>query len=333
MNAESPVPPVSLSGAKAALTGATGFLGVHIARALAQAGAELAALARSASPRSRLDFAQVKWVDGDVSREDRLGELAAGAKTFVHIAGIVNAPTLDRYREVNVEGTRRAVRAARSQGVENFVLISSLAAAGATEPDAPPRREEDAYAPPTNYGRSKREAEEVLEREGGDFKKWCILRPGAIYGPYDRGFLVYFQLIGRGLRPVFGDGSRIFQPVFGPDVAEACVRALAAPEANRRAYFTVPRESFTWESFGLTLARVMDRKPVALRVPEFLAQPKLLARFGPTKAAADRLALYLPKRWEADPGRARQELGWEARTPLEQGLRQTYDWYRQAGWI
>lgn len=332
MSAESSPSP-SLAGTKAALTGATGFLGVHIARSLAQAGAELTALARPASPRSRLDFAPVKWIDGDVSREDRLAELAAGAKVFVHIAGIVNAPSLARYREINVEGTRKALRAAKAQGVETFVLISSLAAAGSTEPGAPPRREEDQCAPPTNYGQSKREAEEALEQEGSGFKKWCILRPGAIYGPYDRGFLIYFQLVTRGLRPVFGDGSRIFQPVFGPDVAEACLLALAAPEANRRPYFTVPREVFTWEDFGLTMARVLGRRPIALRVPDFLAQPRLLARFGPTRALADRLALYLPRRWEADPSRARKELGWEARTTLEEGLRRTYDWYRQAGWL
>lgn len=327
----SPTP--SLAGNKAALTGATGFLGVHIARSLAEAGVELTVLARPRSPRSRLDFTKVNWVDGDVSREDRLAELAAGARIFIHVAGIVNASSLARYREINVEGTRKALRAAKAQGVETFVLISSQAAAGSTMPGAPPRREEDPCAPPNNYGQSKREAEEVLEQEGGAFGKWCILRPGAIYGPYDRGFLVYYRLVARGLRPVFGDGSRIFQPVYGPDVAEACLRALTAPEADRRSYFTVPEETLTWEAFGLALARVMGRRPVALRVPEFLAQPGLLARFGPTSALADRLALYLPRRWESDPSRARQELGWVARTGLEEGLRQTYDWYRRSGWL
>ncbi len=322
-----------LKGRLVALTGGTGFLGVHIARALHDAGARLALLARRRSPRERLAFADVRWTEGDVANEESLHKLARGADALIHVAGIVSAGSLAQYRETNVAGTRKAVQAALAEGVRSFILVSSLAAAGPATPGLPARREEDAPAPHTNYGKSKAEAEEALEREGEGLDKWSILRPGAIYGPYDRGFLIYYRLIGRGLKPVIGDGQRIFQPVFGPDVAAACVLALKSHKANRRSYFTVPRTAVTWEQFGAALERVMERHAWFLRVPEFILWPRALEAFPPTRALADRLNLYLAKRWEADPARAADELGWTAQTPLEEGLKLTYDWYRKENWL
>ncbi len=328
------------------MTGGTGFLGVHVVRALTQAGASVSVLARPKSDRSRLEFAKPRWVEGDLDSVRALSELARGASAFVHVAGVIRAPNPWQYNQVNIEGTRCAVQAAVRERVETFVLISSLAAAGPTQPGLCPRKEEEPPTPRSHYGRSKLGAEEVVEREGSSLKHRVILRPGAIYGPYDRAFLLYFRLQAKGLRVVLGRGQRIFQPVFAGDVADACLAAVTARPANvhapshvgegregSRSYFLVGREAVTWEEFGLQLGQVIGRSAFCVRLPEFLAQPRLLSFWPPLRPVIDRLTDVLAPRWEADTSRAEAELGWSARTPLKEGLRQTWEWYRQQGWL
>ena len=323
----------TLSGIKVAVTGGTGFLGVHLVQALTRAGAQVSVLARPRSDRSRLELSNPRWVNGDLSSIEALAELARRTDALVHVAGLTHAATRSTYDEVNVEGTRRAIQAAAKEAVKTFIFISSQAAAGPTPPGASPRRETDPPAPRSNYGKSKWAAEGVVEQEGSGLKSTVILSPGAIYGPYDRAFLAYFRLMSKGLRVVLGRGQKLFQPVWAGDVAEACLAVIRKQPSGVRRYFVVSREVVSWEDFGLVLEKSSGRSARTVRLPEFLVQPRLLKLWPPAWPVADRLADVLEERWEADPGRAANELGWEARMPLEEGVRQTWAWYRQQGWV
>lgn len=323
-----------LSGHQVAVTGGTGFLGVHIVEALTRAGAQVSVLARPRSDRARLTACNPRWVNGDLASEEALAELMRGADALIHAAGLTQAATPSRYDEVNVEGTRRVVQASARAGVNTCVLISSQAATGPTLPGAAIRRESDPPDPRSHYGRSKLAAEEVVTQEGFQMKSRVILRPGAIYGPYDRAFLAYFRLMAKGLRVVLGRGRKLFQPVWAGDVAEACLAAVQARPDGVHRYYLVRREAVSWEQFGSLVEKFSGRSAFTVRLPEFLVQPVLLKIFWPpARPVADRLADVLEERWEADPGLAAHELGWEARMPLEEGIRQTWAWYRRQGWI
>ena len=328
-----------LTGVRIAVTGGTGFLGFHIVRALAEAGASISVLVRPTSHRDRLAAFNPRWVDGDLSDPAALARLARGASVFVHGAGLTIAPAWKKYAEVNVEGTRRAVRAAAAESVPAFILISSQAAGGPAQNVAsgnapvPARREDDPPDPRSNYAKSKLAAEEAVEKDGAGIASRIMLRPGAIYGPYDKAFLAYFKPVEKGLRAMLGAGRKVFQPVHAADVASAVVAAAIARPAGLKKYFIVGPSTVTWEEFGSELSRAGGKNPVCIRVPEFLIPRRLLGLFPPTSAVADRLLDLLADRWDSDPRLAEKELGWKARVSLKDGLKETWDWYRNNHWV
>jgi nucleoside-diphosphate-sugar epimerase len=174
--------------------------------------------------------------------------------------------------------------------------------------------------------------------EGAAIPRRVILRPAALYGPNDAAFLAYFKLVKYRMYPVLGDGLREFQILYAPDVADAAVRAVGAPSAKppaggARAYFIVPPVPETYLTLGAAYRRAMNRSAVTIRIPAFPFHPDRLARIPGLAAVADRFRDFHALRWHSDPSRARDELGWTAATPLEQGLRQTWEWYRSNGWL
>ena len=184
----------------AALTGATGFLGSHIADALLADGWRVRASVRPGSDPRWLAGKHVETVEtvltpavgrDETAETGTLDAFVAGADVVIHCAGVVRAPDYAGYRRGNVLSTRRLLEAtARGGAAQAFVLISSLAAGGPAGPDTP-RHEADPCEPITDYGRSKVEAESLL---GGNWPfRTAALRPPALYGPRDSAFLPLFQ--------------------------------------------------------------------------------------------------------------------------------------------
>ncbi|MGZ3426865.1 MAG: NAD-dependent epimerase/dehydratase family protein, partial [Polyangia bacterium] len=113
------------------LTGATGFLGSHVARALVAGGHTVRALARPGSSRAILsDVPELEWVTGDVVDVGSLRAAVRGCEAVVHAAAVVAFAPKEaaKQREVNVEGTRHVLDAARAAGVRRLVHTSSVAA-------------------------------------------------------------------------------------------------------------------------------------------------------------------------------------------------------------
>src|SRR6476661_3170722 len=154
-----------MSSGVAFLTGGTGFVGGHVARALCSEGWRVRALARRPEGLGgpRWEGLPLEIVAGGLSEESlpALSEALRGCRAIVHVAGLVKARSIEDYREVNVRGTRRLLAAGREAAPGAlFVLVSSQAASGPAR-DGRPVREDDPARPVSWYGRSKREAEEA----------------------------------------------------------------------------------------------------------------------------------------------------------------------------
>src|SRR5262245_2891159 len=146
------------------LTGGTGFVGGHVARALVQEGWKVRLLARDPGRASGPLLAGVPFdvVPGNLEDEGALAVALSGVGAIIHVAGLTKARRLEDYREVNARGTGRLVAAGRRAAPEaQFVLISSQAAAGPAT-GGRPVRDEDPARPISWYGRSKQEAEDVV---------------------------------------------------------------------------------------------------------------------------------------------------------------------------
>jgi nucleoside-diphosphate-sugar epimerase len=314
------------------VTGATGFVGSHIARVFVEADYEVRCGMRASSDARWISGLPIERVPLDLSRSKDLSMAVENADLVVHAAGITRARRAEDYYAVNAEGTRRLTAAALGAGVRRFVLISSLAARG---PDDPAK---DTYDHPESaYGRSKLEAEAHLRSKGGQIEA-VVLRPAAIYGPRDTDLLPLFRMASGGWLPV-PNVPTLLQPVYAEDVARAAL-AAARKAAGFGPFPVAEAARYTWGDVVAGLVRALGRTVRAVSLPaaaftlagraaEWAARP-----FSAVPVFDERRARDLAVRtWTCDTSVTERALGWRAEVALFEGLERTARWYRQAGWL
>lgn len=326
---------------KVLVTGGSGFLGSHVAEILSRKRHGVRALVRRSSNTKFLKtLPGVELAEGSVEDALAVRKAVEGVDAIVHSAGLVKARTWDDFQVTNVVGTRNLLEAARdlAPGLRRFVHVSSLEAAGPSRDGAPvPVGQEE---PVTPYGRSKLLAEkEVLARK--DVLPVVVLRPGAIYGPRDVEILEAFRAVKNRQYPVIGDGSMLGSYVYGPDCAEACVRAIEADIPSGKVYFVDDGAPLAMRvAMGEILPRVVGAAPlfrfgVPLRV--LSAASVGVELYGRVRKQAvmltrDKVAM-LRCHWVCESQATRDELGWTPTVTFEEGAKQTVAWYRENGWL
>jgi nucleoside-diphosphate-sugar epimerase len=303
-----------------AITGGTGFVGQAVLDEAGHRGIGLRALARRDQPAR----AGVEWVRGDLHDRAALEQLAAGARAVLHIAGVVNAPDAAGFHAGNVEGTERLVDAARAAGVRRFVLVSSLSA---REPGL------------SDYGRSKRLAEEVVQTSGLD---WTIVRPPAIYGPRDREILGLFKAARWGVVPMPPAGRASMIHV--DDLARLLL-ALAEADDQVRAQVTErifePDDGrpggWTHGEMARAIGAAVGRKVWSPNLPKRLLSAaagvdKALRGKG-AKLTADRVGYMAHPDWVCSPARKLPTSVWQPLIETGAGLKATAEWYKAQGWL
>lgn len=314
------------------LTGATGFLGRHIARAFADAGWRVRAVVRPGTPHAAPPGAEV--VEAPLEG-DPLAAAIDGTALLVHAAALVRAPDARSYARVNVEGTRAAVAAANRTGTA-LLFVSSLAAAGPGTP-VRPRREEDEPRPISPYGRSKLAAERALRNEAR--VPWTIVRPSAVYGPWDRGFLPLFRLAARGRFPLAARPDAAFTLIEAGDLARALVLLADAPAAHGATLFLGHARPVTTDDLMRALAGAVGRPYRPRPVPRALLRlaagvGDLAWRLGwQPPIDSSRYAELTADGFVCAVDRADALVGFRAETSLVEGLERTLRWYREQGWV
>ena len=321
---------------RVALTGATGFVGSHLAEALLGAGHSLACLVRSPARAAALRDAGCTLVEGGLEDEAALRRLVEGAGVLHHVAGVIAARSPAEFERVNRAGTFALARIAREAGVGRLVYVSSLAVSGPTVPGRP-LEEADRDQPVTAYGRSKQAGEQAVRASGVAF---TIVRPPAVYGPRDRELLRVFQLARRGFAPLLGDGSQELSFVHARDLARALVAAGDSAKTEGRTYHAAHPETLTQRAFVQAVAAAQGRSVRALPLPAPLVRgalwtsglvARLLGRA--TVLSPDKAPELLAPAWTCSSEALARDAGWRAAIPLAQGLPETAEWYRQAGWL
>ena len=319
---------------KALVTGATGFVGSHLVEALRRRGDEVTALARSPSKAAALAPLGVRVVSGDLHDRAALARAVEGQDVVYHVAGVVAARSEADFLAANRDGTRNVVEAAAAS--PRVVYVSSMAAAGPTIRGRPLRGDE-LPRPVTAYGRSKLAAEQVVTASP---VAWSIVRPPMVYGPRDQEVLKVFRLARLGIAPVLGDGTQELSAVHGADLADALIAVAVSSAAERRTYYACHPEVFTGAEMARAVGQAMGRAPIVLRVPATIGRGVLrltetAARLAgqTTILTADKANEFFQPAWIGDPGPLTRDTGWRAARDLRTGLRETYEWYRTAGWL
>lgn len=320
------------------VTGGTGFVGWHVARALAADGWTVRALARGGvERRSGLEDLPVDLVAGDLSSEAPLVRGLTGCSAVVHAAGLVKARTLADYRAVNVGGTERLLAAASIACRDAvFVYVSSQAAAGPALGGSPVG-EADPARPVSWYGMSKLEGEQAVAR--GWRGPWIVLRPGVLYGPRDRGLLAYFKIAMKGLVPVPSPRRRI-QIGAVEEAALGIARAAGRPQLSGRVGFLCDVRPLTVFELASAIASGAGRPTRLVELPDAAvraagAVETLRERITGLSRPfnADKAREVLAGDWLCDSAPMRRDLDLGEPPPLEDGLKNAWAWYREHGWL
>jgi len=321
---------------KAFITGATGFLGGHLVRALHARGDTVVALARRADAAADLERGGATAVRGSLEDEALLAAALAGVNVVYHVAGLTSG-TPAELAAVNEAGTARLLRVVRAAApAARVVYVSSQAALGPSAPGTP-LDESAPCRPVTHYGRSKLAGERLVAAHEGP---WTIVRPPSVYGPGDREFLQLFRIVRTGLAPVFGTGAQELSLVFVGDLAESLVHAGTAAAAGGQVLHAAHEEIVRARDVARMAARVQGRRALTVPVPGLLARPIVSAMHAMAAAAGrrtvvgpDKMAEFLASGWLLDSARIRSVTGWRATTDLATGFARTAAWYREQGWL
>jgi nucleoside-diphosphate-sugar epimerase len=284
-------------------------------------------LARRPPDHPQLAHLKLEAVLGDLSDRCALRELVDGADTVIHAAALIKAPTTAAFRAVNVDGTANLASVIRdSGGMRRVLLVSSMAA-----------REPQLSA----YAQTKRAAEKILTSMLDSRSEWLVVRPCAIYGPWDRETLGIFRAISRGiaLRPRVANARVAL--IHAADAAAAIAILCDRGPASAVLELTDGRpEGYSWDEITSAAASALHIKTSVISIPG--AALRAAAVVNATAAWALRRTPMLT------PGKAREILHadwgstaarqpprelWQAAIGLHQGFMETAHWYRDRHWL
>jgi len=326
---------------KALVTGASGFVGAAVARALEAAGWEVRCLIRATSDRRNLQALSAEIVLGDLTDARSLARALAGCETVFHVAADYRLWARDPnelYR-TNVEGTRNLLEEARRARIERVVYTSSVATLGIPRDGTPgdeatPVRLTDMIG---HYKRSKFLAEELVREWARGAGEVVIVNPSTPIGPGDVKPTPTGRIImdaARGRMPAYVDTG--LNVVHVDDVASGHLLAFERGRAGER--YVLGGEDLTLREILTEVARLTGRRPPRVRLPHGLVLPIAYAAEGlasltgrATQITVDGVRMAR-KRMFFSSAKAERELGYRHR-PARHALADAVRWFGREGYL
>lgn len=324
------------------ITGGTGFIGSRLARRCAERGHTVRVLAQEnteaeSENRDRLEDEGVEVVLGSVTDPRAAEEAVSGMDTVFHLAATQHEMDVpdQKFRDVNVGGTRNMLEAASEADVQAFVHGSTIGVYG----DPSGTLDETSPTEPDNiYGETKLEGEAVALSYADRLPVTAIRIP-EVYGPGDRRLLKLFRAIDKGVFFLIGSGENLHHLIFVEDLVDGLMAAAGHPEATGEVLLLAGKEAVTTRQMAETIARVLDVSPPRFRLP--LAPFAVLAilmevtlrPLGLQPPLHRRRLDFFRKSFTLSDEKARRTIGFEPSVGFEEGARRTADWYRDQGFL
>ena len=336
--------PTGPAAATVVVTGASGWLGQNLVRALAAERDRVRCLVPRDDQASPLALIApvVEVVVGDVrdpATADRLFDGVGAEAAVFHAAAVIHPTRSTReFFDVNVGGTQNVLDRARRSGAARFVHVSSNSPFGVNASPDEVFTEDSPYDPYLGYGLSKYEAEQLVQRahDRGDVPTVMVRAPW-FYGPYQPPRQSqFFRTIRRGRFPLVGDGTQRRSMAYTDNLVQGLLRAEVADKAPGNAYWVADARPYELREILATVRRALEAEGLPTSGPETLRLPRAAARLA---EQLDRLAQARGRYLQplhvlgelnhtiaCDVSRARAELGYEPTVELEEGMRASIRW-------
>lgn len=321
---------------KVFVTGATGFTGSYLCRALAEQKYDVTALVREGKEIHDLEKLGVKKIFGDLADPGSFKGKLKGFDTVFHIAAMyrVEGVSKELFTKVNAEGTRALLDESVKSGVKRFIHCSTVGVQG--EIRNPPAKEDAPYSPGDHYQESKLEGEKTaLEYFKSGRINGVVVRPVGIYGPGDTRFLKLFRHIYRGNFKMIGKGKALYHLTFVEDLVEGIILAGKSEKITGEIYTLGGNEYLPLDELVSLIGKVLDKKVSGFRIPLFPVyivswMCEIICRPLRIEPPLFRRRLdFFTKDRAFDISKARRELGYSPEVPLEDGLKRTAEWYKK----
>ncbi len=327
---------------KCLVTGATGFIGSHLADSLLAKGYEVRCTVRKTSNLRWLKDKPVVLVEASLSNKDSLAEAVKDVDYIYHVAGLTAAKNYDDFLKGNRDGTVNLLNAAvdNSPNLKRFLHVSSQTASGPSPSKDSPVDEYSPCHPITSYGRSKRAAEIEVEKFF-DKLPITIVRPPAVYGPRDTATFDIFKAMKTGIASYIGFGKKYVSIVHSDDLVRGIILAAESEKSIREKYFIASEKFYSWAEINPIIANAMGKKKVLhLHLPHFLvltvaAVSGFFGKFSakPPVFNYEKGIDFIQEAWTCSVDKAVKELGYSQEVSLEEGMNQTAKWYKDNGWL
>jgi 2-alkyl-3-oxoalkanoate reductase len=324
------------------VTGATGFVGSHLALTLAQnKNITVQALVRNPEKPivKELRTAGVHIFEGDITQPESFNSALDNADTVFHAAAILGPAHIppDVYRAINADAVQKLIKQCRlHKSITRFVHVSSVGVLG----PLPPKQRADEGTPPRPqdiYEITKLEGEEHLLAAAENGFPGVAVRPGWVYGPRDTRTLRLFRMIARRRFLMIGNADNKQHPVYIDDLVDGIIKAAQIRGIDGRVYHLCGPDVLTVNDLCQTVANAAGVSLFPIRPPVWTARTpawligKLWSLFGSTPPIDHRKADFFIINRAYSIQRAKKELDWIPKTRFKDGIEHTIDWYKNHG--
>lgn len=329
------------------IIGAGGFIGGFIARRALELGYETWVGVRKSTSRRYLDDARLHFVifdyDDAAAVARALEDNAPGPRGWQYVIwnlGATKCADPSDFDRINRGYLQTFVQAVGDCGFapDRFLFMSSLSALGpADERGYTPLDAATVPHPNTRYGRSKIDAEHVLE--GNPRLAWTIFRPTGVYGPHEKDYLMMVKSIDRHIDVSMGFKRQMLTFIYVDDLVDAMFACLAAPAGavNHKKYIISEDRAYTQAQFRAIVARHLGRRLVLpVRLPMWavyavsvVAEKIAAARGRASTLNRDKFRIMRQRNWTCDTAAAKADFGFAPAWDLDRGIAATVAAYRR----
>jgi nucleoside-diphosphate-sugar epimerase len=325
---------------KILVTGGSGFIGSHLVDRMLEKGYDVRCLVRKTSNLRWLKDPKIELVTGSFFDESALKKAVIEVDYVYHVAGAVMSKTKSGYFVSNHLATKNLIESCLkfNRDLKRFIFVSSSTVCGPSY-DGKPVNETTPCFPITNYGRSKLEAEKEVLSNGNEIPV-TVIRAPAIYGPRDEAIYYYFKAVNSGLISLIGFSNKYVSLIHSSDLVKGIILAGENEKAISQIYFISSDGWYSWVELSEVIRNVVGRKTITIRIPHFLvyttaAISQLIGYFSAKGAVfnIEKAKDFTQQYWICDISKAKNELGYYQEINLEDGIRDTIEWYKKNGWL